>query len=167
LVWAYYVGFNSFENIPQFLHPPRTECFADYFQRPLRQFNFREKYEEEYAKEYGKYRIERITEVVEEFIKCGDYRQGLLFSNISNLIFDMIQSYYNEAASKRIRTGMILSCQTSGDFTRWNSHWHALLIEGGFDAEGRSVFLPISSTVRMTELFRRLMIKPLIFYPVK
>ena len=26
---------------------------------------------------YGKYRIDRITEVVEEFIKCGDYKEGL------------------------------------------------------------------------------------------
>ena len=83
----------------------------------------------------------------------------LLFSDISNLIFDMIQVYYNEASGKKIKTGMILSYQTSGDFARWNPHFHTLLIEGGFDNDGNFVYLPISSTVRMTELFRRLVIK--------
>ena len=71
----------------------------------------------------------------------------------------MIQLYYDEASSKKIETGMILSYQTSGDFARWNHHFHTLLIEGGFDDKGNFVYLPISSTVRMTELFRRLVIK--------
>jgi len=71
----------------------------------------------------------------------------------------MIQSYYDEAANKKIETGMLLSYQTSGDFARWNPHWHALLIEGGFDEEGKFVYLPISSTLPMTELFRKLVIK--------
>ena len=57
----------------------------------------------------------------------------LLFSDISDLIFDMIQSYYDEATGKKILTGMILSYQTSGDFVRFNPHFHTLLIEGGFD----------------------------------
>lgn len=199
--------------------------FKDHFEK------FQEQYEDTFAKEYGNYRIDRITAVVEEFIKCGDYKQGLarikctnpecghdyfvplsckgfylcpschqkrtllfgeqmvqdvllklphrqfvftipkclriffkhdrlLFSDISNLIFDMIQSYYDEAANiKKIDTGMILSYQTSGDFARWNPHWHALLIEGGFDEEGKFVYLPISSTRQMTELFRKLVIK--------
>jgi hypothetical protein len=26
---------------------------------------------------YGHFRIERITEVVEKFIRCGDYSQGI------------------------------------------------------------------------------------------
>ena len=39
--------------------------------------DFREVYEETYSKTWGKYRIDRITEVVEEFIKCGDYREGI------------------------------------------------------------------------------------------
>jgi hypothetical protein len=176
------------------------------------------------------YRLDRISMVVEEFLKCGDFKEGLarikctnpecghdyfvplsckgfylcpschqkktllfgeqmvhdvllrlphrqfvftlpkalrvffkhdrlLFSDISNLIFDMVQSYYDEASSRSIETGMILSYQTSGDFARWNPHFHALLIEGGFDDEGKFFYLPISSTGRMTELFRRIVIK--------
>jgi len=42
---------------------------------------------------------------------------------------------------------------------RWNSHWHGLILEGGFDKEGTFVYTPISDTNKMTELFRRLIIK--------
>jgi len=38
-------------------------------------------------------------------------------------------------------------------------HPHALLIAGGFDEEKKFVYLPISSTLLMTELFRKLLIK--------
>ncbi len=47
------------------------KVFKEYFN------DFREVYEEKYSKTYGKYRIDRITEVVEQFIKCGDYKKGL------------------------------------------------------------------------------------------
>ena len=48
-------------------------------QKVLKEYfdDFREAYEEIYSKTYGKYRIDRITEVVEEFLKCGDYKEGL------------------------------------------------------------------------------------------
>ena len=39
--------------------------------------DFREVYDEKYSKACGKYRIDKITEVVEEFIKCGDYKERL------------------------------------------------------------------------------------------
>jgi hypothetical protein len=192
--------------------------------------DFKEHYDEKYAKTYGNYRIERITEVVEEFIKCGDYKERLarvkcqntecghdyfvplsclsfylcpschqkksllfgekiafevllklphrqfvftfpkcsrvyfkhnrmLFSQISHLIFEMIKSYYNGVSLRQIVTGLVLSYQTAGDFARWNPHFHGLLLEVGFDEQGNFVYLPISSTQQMTELFRRLVIK--------
>jgi len=83
----------------------------------------------------------------------------MLYSDISHLIFDMIQSYYNEMTGKQIVTGMVLSYQTSGDFARWNPHFHCLVLEGGFSEQGNFVYLPISSIKQMTELFRRLVIK--------
>jgi len=60
---------------------------------------------------------------------------------------------------KQIVTGMVLSYQTSGDFARWNPHFHCLVLEGGFSEQGNFVYLPISSIKQMTELFRRLVIK--------
>jgi hypothetical protein len=43
--------------------------FKDHFD------TFKQQYDEKYAKLYGNYRIDRITEVVEEFLKCGDFRR--------------------------------------------------------------------------------------------
>jgi len=67
----------------------------------------------------------------------------MLYSDISTLIFEMIQSYYNELSGEDIETGLVLSYQTSGDFARWNPHFHGLLLEGGFNEEGRFVYIPI------------------------
>ncbi len=38
--------------------------------------DFVENYESKYAEECGRYSLERITAVVEEYLKCGDYKQG-------------------------------------------------------------------------------------------
>ena len=53
----------------------------------------------------------------------------------------------------------IIAYESSGDFLRWNPHFHSLILEGGFDEEGNFVFLPISDTSKITELFGRLVIK--------
>ena len=39
--------------------------------------DFANQYEERYSKIYGKYRLDRITEVVDEFLKCGDYKESI------------------------------------------------------------------------------------------
>jgi len=36
-----------------------------------------EQYESKYAIIYGRFRIQRICEVVEKFVLCGDYSQGI------------------------------------------------------------------------------------------
>ena len=38
---------------------------------------FADQYENKYATIYGRFRIERITEMVEKFVHCGDYSQGV------------------------------------------------------------------------------------------
>jgi len=45
--------------------------FKDHFNE------FAEIYDVKYAKTYGRFRIERISEVVHNFIGCGDYTQGV------------------------------------------------------------------------------------------
>jgi len=68
-----------------------------------------------------------------------------LFGEVSRLIFQMIQSFYNEAAGKNIRTASVISFQTAGDFLRFNFHYHGIVIEGGFDEEGNFVFIPFGN----------------------
>ena len=45
--------------------------FHDHF------YNFIDHYEDKYAQKYGAYRLDRITEVVNKFLECGDYTQAL------------------------------------------------------------------------------------------
>ena len=178
--------------------------FKEHFQ------SLTDQYEDKYAIIYGRFRIKRIIEVVEKFILCGDYSQGVariqctnpgckheyirpfsckgfyfrpscsqkrtllfseymnerlllalphrqfvftfpkllrpyfrhnrrLFSEISRLIFAILQRFYDKA----IQTGMVLAYQTSGEFLRWNPHFHCLVLEGGFDERGRFVHIPL------------------------
>ena len=39
--------------------------------------DFEDRYDDLYAKQYGKYRIIRIKEAVEKFLECGDYLKGI------------------------------------------------------------------------------------------
>ena len=192
--------------------------------------SFADQYEHKDGLIYGRFRIERITEVVEKFILCGDYSQGVarirctnpdcsyeyfrpfsckgfyfcpscsqkrtllfseymkeqlllslphrqfvltfpkllrpyfrhnrrLFSEISRLIFAIIKRFYSKAANTGIKTGMVLAYQTSGEFLRWNPHFHCLVLEGGFDENGRFVHIPLGNLNRMSEYFRRVIIK--------
>jgi len=82
-----------------------------------------------------------------------------LFGEVSRLIFQMIQSFYNEVAGKAIRTASVISFQTVGDFLRFNSHYHGIILEGGFDEEGNFAFIPFGNFDKMSEYFRRMIIK--------
>ena len=63
-------SYSSHEYIPRGQNVLQA-LFKDHFA------GFKEIYDENYAKIYGNYRINRITEVVEEFLKCGDFREGV------------------------------------------------------------------------------------------
>ena len=45
------------------------------------------------------------------------------------------------------------------DFLRANAHGHALVLEGGFAPDGGFLFLPIHDTWKLTEAFRRAVMK--------
>ena len=45
------------------------------------------------------------------------------------------------------------SSNSLATFLRFNSHWHALILEGGFDAEGQFVFLSIHDTRNLPSSF--------------
>ena len=48
-----------------------THLFHDNFQ------DFALSYDDLYAKDYGRFRLQRISRVVEKFEACGDYSQGI------------------------------------------------------------------------------------------
>ncbi len=65
---------------------PTTASKAKYIPRGRNQLHtifekhfedFCDRYEERYAKKYGRFRLERIQEVGERFCTCGDYLQGI------------------------------------------------------------------------------------------
>jgi hypothetical protein len=57
--------------------------------------------------------------------------------------------------AKPISSAAILAYQPFGDALRFNPHFHALILEGGFDPNGQFSFLPIHDTARLTRLLRQ------------
>jgi len=82
-----------------------------------------------------------------------------LFSDVNQLIFAIIERFYNRAAKTSIKTGMVLAYQSAGEFLRFNPHFHCFVLEGGFDENGRFVHIPFGNLNRMSEYFRRVIIK--------
>ena len=59
-----------------------------------------------------------------------------LFAGISRLIYRLLGDFYCEVAGRAILTGMVIAHQAFGDMFRWNPHFHAIVLEGGFNEEG-------------------------------
>lgn len=195
---------------------------------------FADAYDSLYAKDFGKFRLERISHVVDKLESCGDYTKGIariqccnpecrleyfrpfsckgfylcpscsqkrtllfaeyldeqllltlphrqfvfsipkafriffrhgqkLFAAVSSLLFSLIRKFYRLAAgSPLLTTSAIVAFQPFGDFLRANAHWHALVLEGGFSPDEQFFFLPIHDTQKLTEAFRRAVIKLLL-----
>ncbi|TVQ25388.1 MAG: hypothetical protein EA383_08515 [Spirochaetaceae bacterium] len=85
-----------------------------------------------------------------------------LFAGVSRLIYRIIDEFYAEAAGRPLLTGTVIGHQTFGDMLRFNPHFHAIVLEGGFDDEGTFFYIPFSGLQSMTELFRRRVIKFLV-----
>ena len=81
---------------------------------------------------------------------------------MSRLIYEILREFYHEAAGRQLLTGMVIAHQTFGDMLRWNPHFHAIVLEGGFDEGGTFFYIPFSGLQSMTELFRRRVIKLLV-----
>jgi hypothetical protein len=78
-----------------------------------------------------------------------------LFGRISRLIFSLIAEFYSAAAAKPISSAAVLAYQPFGDALRFNPHFHALILDGGFDPEGKFYFLPIHDTAPLAQLLRQ------------
>jgi hypothetical protein len=86
----------------------------------------------------------------------------LLFAEVSRLIYRLLGEFYDEAAGRSLLTGIVVAHQTFGDMLRWNPHFHAIVLEGGFDDEGTFFYIPFASLQPMVEIFRRRVIKLLV-----
>ena len=89
------------------------------------------------------------------FLKNDKY----LFSELSKLIYRLIEDFYTEAAGQKIVSGAVLVYQSFGDMMRFNSLWHGIILEGGFNLQSNFVFIPIHTLHKMTEVFRRRVIR--------
>ncbi|MBM3501624.1 MAG: transposase [Armatimonadetes bacterium] len=78
-----------------------------------------------------------------------------LFGQISRLIFSLVTEFYSTASGRPITGAAVVAFQPFGDALRWNPHYHALILEGGFDPEGRFIRVPIHDTARLTQLLRQ------------
>jgi hypothetical protein len=85
-----------------------------------------------------------------------------LFAEVSRLIYDILRDFYHEAAGRPLLTGMVIAHQSFGDQLRFNPHFHAIVLEGGFDDEGTFFFIPFSGLQSMVEVFRRRVITLLV-----
>ncbi len=104
--------------------------------------DFVENYESKYTEECGRYGLERITAVVEEYLKCGDYHEGVARVKCTNP--ECNHDFFVPFSCKQLQ---------------FNSHWHGIIIEGGFDSRGNFIFIPIYALDKMTEYFRRRVIR--------
>jgi hypothetical protein len=65
-----------------------------------------------------------------------------LHGEINRLLYDLVCDFITAAAGKPIRTAAVMVFQSSGQFARWNPHWHGLFLEGGFGPESRFLHVP-------------------------
>lgn len=70
----------------------------------------------------------------------------------------MIQSFYNEAAGRRIQSAAVIAYASAGDFARFNPHLHGIFVEGGFDREGHFVHVPSLDLAKFSQYFRSSMV---------
>jgi hypothetical protein len=78
-----------------------------------------------------------------------------LFANLARLIFSLIAEFYSTAAGKPLSTAAVVAYQPFGDSLRFNPHFHALILEGGFDSAGQFYHLPVHDTARLAECLRQ------------
>jgi hypothetical protein len=88
-------------------------------------------------------RVHTLPKVLRVFFR-HDRR---LHGEISRLAYGLVRDFTTAA--------VVVVFQSSGQFARWNPHWHGLLLEGGLDRDGRFDHLPTVDLARMSACFRQ------------
>ena len=81
------------------------------------------------------------------------------FNNMRYFIRLLTPFHDKMLTGKEIRTGVVKTFQSFGDFLRFNPHFHCFILEGGFDENGNFIHIPITDLESMKECFRKLVIK--------
>jgi hypothetical protein len=78
-----------------------------------------------------------------------------LFADPGRLLYMLLCRYFCQATGRKIRTAVVSSHQSLGEFAVWNQHWHTILLEGGFDHQDRFFFIPVGAGEALCEALRR------------
>jgi hypothetical protein len=73
---------------------------------------------------------------------------------LSLSFFDILRGFFSHAAGRSFRCAMVSSHQTIGECGVWPSHWHSIVLEGGFDRHD-CFFIPLGVTAALPEIRRR------------
>jgi len=79
------------------------------------------------------------------------FRDNKLFAEMAQLINSIVLDYYRVFKGKNIKTACVMAYQSFGEFARFNPHFHALLIEGCFDEQGKFHHIPVKNNKHITE----------------
>ena len=82
-----------------------------------------------------------------------------LFAEVAQLTNSIILDYYKDLKGQSIKTACVMGYQSFGEFARFNPHYHALLMEGCFDEQGKFHHIPIKNIKPLTEYFRKRIIQ--------
>jgi hypothetical protein len=82
-----------------------------------------------------------------------------LFSDVSRVIFAIIQRFYDRAAKTSIQTGMVLAYQSAGEFFDSTPTSIASFCKADLMKPAGSCIFPLGNLHRMSEYFRRVIIK--------
>lgn len=58
-----------------------------------------------------------------------------LFAEVARMFYRLLGEFYDEAAGRSLLAGIVVAHQTFGDMLRWNPHFHAIVLEGGFGVD--------------------------------
>ena len=81
-----------------------------------------------------------------------------LYGEIARQVYAMIQRFYDIAAGSRFHGAAVIAYASTGEFARFHPHLHAIVLEGGFDRQGRFVHIPRLDLGKLSEYFRSSMV---------
>src|SRR5674476_50909 len=138
-------------------------------------------YDERFAHEYGPWRPV-VAQVTDKFLACGILPHGFARIRCDACAHEYLRAYclyrrrlLGEIARVAARTvtaairtltgerdlavGIVACLQTHGSRANWHPHLHLLVTEGGFRPDGTFVSWPAHDTARLTEAFRRAVLR--------